>query len=203
MYISQSLQGKKRRVEIIPAAFTDHHALILRMEINNPTMPRGRGFWKMNTTLLREKNFQQILKGKWEIWKTHKKYYPDRLIWWERYIKRTLRKTFVWEGTDRRRDRPMLENFYCEAINSLLNTPNTEQTTVTKMKHLKAKLKLLHHEEQQQLFLNTGEQERIGDENPTLYHFIGARKRHITREIQQITDKDGVTHDNNWYTKCI
>jgi hypothetical protein len=69
------LQGKRRRIETLPAAFTDHHAIILRMEINNPTMPRGRGFWKMNTTLLRETNFQQILKGKWEFWKTHKKYY--------------------------------------------------------------------------------------------------------------------------------
>jgi hypothetical protein len=87
----------------------------------------------------------------------------------------------------------MSENFYYEAINSLLNTPSTEQTTVTKMKHLNAKIILLHHEEQR-LFLNTGEKERIGDENPTLCHFIRASKRHITREIQQITDKDGVTH---------
>jgi hypothetical protein len=56
-------------------------------------------------------------------------------------------KAFLWEGTDRQRDRHMLENFYYEAINSLLNTQPTEHTTITKIKHLKAKIILLHHEE--------------------------------------------------------
>jgi hypothetical protein len=42
-----------------------------------------------------------------------------------------------------------MENFYYEAINSLLSAQPTAQTTATTLKRLKAKIILLHHEEQQ------------------------------------------------------
>jgi hypothetical protein len=86
-----------------------------------------------------------------------------------------------------------MENFYYEAINSLLSAQPTAQTTATTMKHLKAKIILLYHEEQQRLFINPGEQDRIDDENLTLYHFMRACKRHVARGIQ-LHDRNGVTH---------
>jgi hypothetical protein len=44
-------------IETVAAVFTDHHAVILRIAINTPLTMRGRGYWKMNVALMREKHF--------------------------------------------------------------------------------------------------------------------------------------------------
>jgi len=89
IYISLTLQRKKRRVETIVAAFTDHLSIVMRMESSDPIPVRGRGLWHMNTTIPDEAGFQQLLQEKWDFWRTHKKYYPTTMMWWERYVKRS------------------------------------------------------------------------------------------------------------------
>jgi len=58
---------------------------------------------------------------------------------------------------------------------------------------MKAKITRLHHEEQKRPFLNNTERGRIGQENPSVYHLIRARKRQETRMLQAIQDRNGVT----------
>jgi endonuclease/exonuclease/phosphatase family metal-dependent hydrolase len=53
IYISRNLQPKKKGVETIVAAFTDHLAVVIRMAIENSIPTHGRGYWKMNASLLR------------------------------------------------------------------------------------------------------------------------------------------------------
>ena len=66
----------------------------------------------MNSTLVDEVSFRQLLQEKWDYWGNHKKYYSaTTMMWWERYVKRMLRQTFTWDETMRRRDGRMIENF--------------------------------------------------------------------------------------------
>jgi hypothetical protein len=192
--ISPTLQRKRRRVEMIVATFTDHLAVVMRMESNDPELTSGRGFWRMNTTLLRETDFKQLLQEKWEYWRTHKKYYPTTLMWWERYVKRMSRKLFTWEETERRCDRRAMEDFYYEVINTMLCAQYDHEANTITLKSLKAKITRLQHEEQRRLFINTGEEDRVDEETPTLYHFIRARKRHVSRAVQTLQDSNGVVH---------
>jgi hypothetical protein len=87
-----------------------------------------------------------------------------------------------------------MENFYYEVLNTMIHAQYDNETTATAVKRLKAKITRLHHEEQQRLFLNTEDYERLDDENPTLYHFIRVRKRHESRTIQTLQDRNGITH---------
>lgn len=80
IYLSATLQRKKRWVETIVAVFTDHLAIVTRMESSDSVL-RGRGFWRINTTLLSETAFRQ-LQDKWIYWRTHGKYYPATSMWW-------------------------------------------------------------------------------------------------------------------------
>ena len=79
-YISPTLQRKKQGVEILVAAFTDHLAIMMRMDSSDPIPIRGRGLWRMNTTLLDETGFRQLLQETWDFWRTHKKYYPTTMM---------------------------------------------------------------------------------------------------------------------------
>jgi len=87
-----------------------------------------------------------------------------------------------------------MENFYYDVIHNLFRAPTDHATKATILKHMKANITRLHHEEQKRLFLNNAECDRIDDENPSLYHLIRAQKRQETIMLQAIQDRNGVTH---------
>jgi len=145
----------------------------------------------MNTVVLGEGSFRQLLQCKWETWRSHRKYYPAAVMWWERYVKRMLRQTFTWEGAARRRDRRSLGNLYYEEIYTL-QTPADHATKAAKLKHLKAKITPPHHEEQKCLFLSKDDRDSLEGENPSLYHLLKARKRQESTTIQTLHDGNGV-----------
>ena len=96
----------------MPAAFTDHCAVIIRLPLETQSTRHGPGYWKMNTLLMRETDFLHRLRAEWEQWKTHEKYHPNPVLWWERYVKRRIKITFQSEGSERRRDHVDMEHFY-------------------------------------------------------------------------------------------
>ena len=56
----------KGGVATVVAGFTDNLALVLQMASGDPIPTRGRGYWQMNTAVLQEVGFCQLLRGKWE-----------------------------------------------------------------------------------------------------------------------------------------
>ena len=106
-----SLRKKQQGVETVAAAIIDHFAVILRLTIDISRTPRGKGYLRMITSYLRETIFQQTIKENWVNWQEHIKYYPNRVMWWGRYVKRMLRQLFSHEGAAFRRDRMEMENF--------------------------------------------------------------------------------------------
>jgi hypothetical protein len=192
IYISNMLQRKKQGVSTVVAAFTDHLAIVLRMASSDPLPKRGRGYWRVNTSILGEGSFRRLLPCKWDTWRSHRKYYPTALLWWERYVKRMLRQTFVWEGAARRRDRRSLENFYYEGIYALLQTPADHAAKAAKFKQFKAKITRLHHEEQICLFLSNDDRDMLEGENPSNYHLLKTRKRHESKTVHTLHNENGV-----------
>jgi hypothetical protein len=85
-----------------------------------------------------------------------------------------------------------LKNFYYEAIYTLLKTPANHATKAAKLKHLKAKINRLHHEEQKCLFLSNDDSDRLEGKYPSLYHLLKARKRQESTSIQTLHDGNGV-----------
>jgi hypothetical protein len=79
-----------------------------------------------------------------------------------------LRKLFIIEGTNRRRDRQQLENFYLETIYDILKEENLQESTYTKTRQLKAKIIRLYHELKQSLHLDTEENDTMPREEPSL-----------------------------------
>lgn len=132
-------------------AFTDQFAVALRLAIDTPLPSRGRGYWRMLVSILQEVNFLSVMQTQWKRWQQHKRFYPNNVIWWGRYVKRMVRQLFIQEGSSRPKDRQALENFYYEAIYKALQD-NVEDTTFITLKRLKTKIVPLYHETQH-LFL--------------------------------------------------
>jgi hypothetical protein len=132
IYVTKTVLSKKTGIEMMAAAFTDHNAVILRLEMDHPPNNRGRGYWKMNKNILQEKTFQETFKTKWEKW--NKKHYPTSVMWWSRYVKKQIKLTFMAEGAERRRDRCQMENFYYEVLNNILGDDKVGPNTTTKIR---------------------------------------------------------------------
>jgi hypothetical protein len=53
---------------------------------------RQSGVWRRNNTLLEETFFRDKLKELWSRWRRTKRFYPNRLEWWDRYPKLMIRR---------------------------------------------------------------------------------------------------------------
>jgi len=51
---TKELSEKKIGVETVAAAFTDHLSVVMRLSVDVPIVRRGKGFRKMNTSILSE-----------------------------------------------------------------------------------------------------------------------------------------------------
>ena len=91
IYVSRNLSERKCGTETVVTAFTDHLAMVLRIALNVITLRHGRGYWRMNATLLRETFFQEKLRQRWAGWLQQQKYYPNIVICCERVAKTQIR----------------------------------------------------------------------------------------------------------------
>jgi len=112
------------------------------------------------------------------------KFYPTRVMWWCRYVKRMIRQLFSREGANRRRDRIELENFYYSAIYSALQDTTSQTDHAVTLKKTNSKHRL-------GMFVDNGEQDRIMGEEPSLHHLLKTRKRQVQRTVHQMYDTDG------------
>jgi len=58
LYISHTLHAMKTSAITVPAAFTDHLAVVLRLSVETPLFRMGRGIWKMNTPVMANRGNQ-------------------------------------------------------------------------------------------------------------------------------------------------
>ena len=77
VYTTRNMSDKKIGVNTVAAAFTDHLTVVLRLSIDVPIVRRGKGFWKMNTSILSEEAFKEELRQKWAIWWHQRRFYPE------------------------------------------------------------------------------------------------------------------------------
>jgi hypothetical protein len=113
----------------------------------------------MNISLLNDKSFCETLKERRAEWQRHKHHYPSVVLWWTRYVKGKIKQLFASEGAERKRDLTRLENFYYEAIYTVIRDVEEIQTLHDALEVLKGKIKRLHYGPNQRLFLGAEEQE--------------------------------------------
>jgi hypothetical protein len=71
----------KQGTEVLPAAFTDHHAVVTRIAVGALDRWRGGRRWKMDPVHIREREIKEQIPSKWAEWKTAKRHYPNMTLW--------------------------------------------------------------------------------------------------------------------------
>jgi hypothetical protein len=64
IYASSALLARKVKSMILPVPFTDHHAVILSINMGSKNVWRVQRAWRMDPTMLRDECFKMALHDK-------------------------------------------------------------------------------------------------------------------------------------------
>ena len=78
---SVSLDSMVENIEYVPAPFSDHKLVALRLRSSN--ISHEKGLWKMNVSVVKTKLFQKAFKIMWNDWKQQKPNFNDKNMWWD------------------------------------------------------------------------------------------------------------------------
>ena len=73
---------KVKNVSIVLNGLSDHDAIQLIIKIKK-TNVSGIGYWKLNTSILKQTTFQKLFKNFWKDWQKEKNKYLSLNQWWE------------------------------------------------------------------------------------------------------------------------
>jgi hypothetical protein len=182
-YLTQDLLGLKTGIEILPAAFTDHDAVVLRLSINNAGMRRRRGRWKMDRVMVTEPAVQEKILIGWARWRRSRPYYEDELMWWERCVKPQLKRLLRQEEAERRAHHTNIENHLYDCLYDILKSTSPATEKLPALQRYKAKLVRLYVEQRNKLLLDMQEHDILEGEEPSFFQVLRILRRREVREI--------------------
>ena len=90
IYVTKNL--KILDTNIIANSLSDREMVSLTLQIKKQKL-KGNGFWKLNTFILKEKNFKEIILKFWENWQKQKIQIHQWMVGiWENLFQSTLRR---------------------------------------------------------------------------------------------------------------
>jgi exonuclease III len=121
-YITHGLLLRKIGTAIVPAAFTDHNAVVLRL--SQPTVRTfwRRGRWKMDPVLVTDEAVKEKIRSAWAKWQRSKHYSSDESLWWEPCVKPQLQRLFRQEEAERRANYRNMENHLYKCLYDVLRS---------------------------------------------------------------------------------
>ena len=91
-YIPRTMENQIKRIDVEPIAFSDHYAVLLKLELCITIVRIGRSVWKMNTNCLQKKTVIDELRDYGMSGLTKKNRYHDIADWWEIFTKPRLKQ---------------------------------------------------------------------------------------------------------------
>jgi hypothetical protein len=152
---------------------------------------RGKGHWKINITLLKERSFKEEMIAGVSQWRTHIRRYKNTLDWWDNYAKKLLKGLFVRCGTEKNNDENAYTNFLHSCIYEILQSDASERTKKTALNQTKAQLLLLQKQKMETVILNIQQHVPGPTENISLFHLIKSKRKKASTMISSISDGEG------------
>ena len=142
--IPDCLQEAVQTIEIIPSVQSDHSALKLKFcTIQNEA--RGRGYWKFNNSLIRDKEFVEAMKIVIPNFLKSASSFDDLMVKWEfvKYKCRDLSRKGSIEKLGRGNCDVELQNKLAELENMI--TTNSSEEVITEYNNCKCDLETLYN----------------------------------------------------------
>ena len=190
IYMTNNMVIKKST--IYPISLSDHDGVTVSFQIGEIN-PKGPGIWKLNTSILKHKNFQEIFKSFWTYWQKQKRKYDNQLLWWD--AGKLYLKTIIIEYCTKRnkeinqKQQTLIENITKEKskINSNIEIINKYQQELNEIENYRLTGTIIRSKEK--IILN--------EEKPTKFFYSQEKQKQIKKSIQIIIDEEENILQNN------
>ena len=118
IYINSEIEGEET-IETVNYEESDHRAVLLRYGKIKKQPKRSVPYWRMNTEILDEIDYQENVKIAIGECCKLKINYKNSIAWWEDCFKPQVRKMTVLYCKNREKDRRSTENFKTQLLNEL------------------------------------------------------------------------------------
>ena len=112
-----------QNVKIIHVNFSDHSCVWTEFNIKNISQ-KGKGFWKLNISLLDDVNIKNSFKMQWNSICLDKNRYQNINVWWDQYAKKEIKSFFIKKGKAISNKKYGLIKYLEYCLNDLYNTMN-------------------------------------------------------------------------------
>jgi hypothetical protein len=121
----------------------------------------------MDPRMCQNENIQRRVGEEWPEWKEHKRYYPDVLQWWERYVKKRIGPFFRRITAERNADFRKMENYYYTCMYDVIRSDTPEERKLLVLKQYKARITRLYSQRSNRVTLDTATNDKMEGEEPS------------------------------------
>ena len=140
IYITRNITSRMTGIDILPASFTDHNAVVLRVALGEMGARRSHPRWKLDPTMLRDADFLTQLRQQWSKWKMHKSRYPNVNIWWDRCVEPRLQLYLRIWGAESRLDYRVMEDHLYTCIYDIQKSDTSPDRRLAALNRYRAKV---------------------------------------------------------------
>ena len=181
-------------IEPFPMA-PDHNMITVTLSFGN--VSRGRGCWKLNTSLLTDQAFNAKIRNFWSDWRNRKPDFPSLLDWWDTG-KSKLREICISHSRARSRAIKQHKRILQKQLRNTLKKLETRHSDgdVKRFHNLKEKLRDIEMKETRGKMIRARVQWQEEGERCTAYFANLEKSRGNQTLIRAIKRQDGTVTDN-------
>lgn len=185
IYCHKTYADRIESTEIIPVSFSDHDLYVISMKTMNNDNRKiwGRGFWKLNKTLLEKSENISLLKEMWLEHREEKHKYQRLSDWWETG-KRKIKNTCIRLGHNAKNKMNVEKTKLTEELATLLK--QTRASDSPRILEIKRMLHTIDSEELNGVLIRSRKDWQDKGEKCTKYFFNLEKKQGKEKQIDEI-----------------
>ncbi len=207
-FISKSFVNNVKDARIIPYPQSDHDTVTCKIFCNNSV--KGPGLWHLNTSILNDDDYIEVIETFWHEWTNQKEQFDDIAVWWDvgKAKIKSLTKTYC--STKCEKEISEKKNIEKE-LNDLMSRQNQDdQNTINSILDAKSRLKEFEMKELEGIKIRSKIQWREEGETNSRFFCNLEQKNATTKTFDRVqtangnivTDINGIMKEQvNFYKK--
>lgn len=176
-YMSSNLVCFVLGSQTIPVAFSDHHAVIIKLKIDvrERALTYGFGHWKISPALLLHQETLQEFEAKVQQMKLFNAYGNNIITWWMRNLKSGAKNFFKKEMIDFNRDIMHQKNYHYQALLTFSERLMEGENVEADLKYAKTKLIEIERKKLEALRLTLKQNVLAEDERINIFQMVSKK----------------------------
>ena len=186
IYTTKTIKAKS--CNIIPTTISDHDSVSVTLQVSKKE-PKGPGIWKLNTSILKHKAFEDIFNKFWKYWQEQKINYKNQNDWWD--IGKLYFKTIAIDYCTKINQK--LNKNYQTLMKNIIEEKSSLKPDISKIEECEQKLEEIENYKNQGKIIRSKEKIILNEEKPTKYFFSQEKQKQNKKHITHLQNEKGQT----------